>query len=205
MSWQPIIKISLSNAYRFDGSGTALAKSFRDAAGPGYLHSATVEMVFNPSDFSGNELLLESGGTKTGMSLSLNGSVLCLFNRYNNTTEAEVEFDLAELTPLRRSGFIHMVGVMDIDNDELYLYVNGELKDQATANGNLVEWTGTDPAGLGCANGAAAYPGATPSKFSGDIAILRLYSSVLSAEQVQGNYLALQPQKVLPGTVIMLQ
>ena len=195
---------AITNAYRFDGSDTAKAESLRAIAGYAYLFKASVEMVFNPDDFIGNEVLLESGGATTGMSLALNGSKLRLYVRYSTSKNADVQFDLNELSAWRRNGFIHAVGVIDMDNNKIYLYVNGELKAEATANGNLVEWTGTDDAGLGCINAAAASP-VSLSSFDGDIAIMRLYSSALTLDQIQANYQALEPPEFAPGTILMVQ
>lgn len=193
----------LGHAYRFDGADTALMDSLQYIAGHSYTFSATVEMVFDPADFTGNECLLESGGTTTGMSLALNGSVLRLYVRYATSNNADVQFDLSELPGWQQFGFIHAVGVMDIDNDKIYLYVNGELRAEATASGSLAEWSGTDGAGMGCVNNAAASPVAL-SPFAGDIAIMRLYPSVLSADQIQANYFALGASSEAPGTLLMV-
>jgi hypothetical protein len=194
----------VTNAYRFDGSGTALMRSIQYAAGYAYARNSTIEMVFKPSDFSGNEALFETGGSTTGTSLALNGSVLRLYVRYSTSNNADAQFDLDELSPWRRNGFIHAVGVMDIDSNKLYLYVNGTLRAEAAASGALLEWSGNNDAGLGCVNEQVASP-VTLSKFAGDIALMRLYPSVLSAEQIQANYLALEPPPVVPGTIILLR
>jgi len=193
----------INSAYRFDGSDTALMNSLQYIAGHSYLFSATVEMVFDPADYTGNEVLLESGGTTTGMSLALNGSSLRLYVKYATSNNADVQFDLGELPRWQQHGFIHTAGVMDIDNDKLYLYVNGELRAEVTANGGLAEWSGTDGAGLGCVNNAAASP-VTLSPFAGDIAIMRLYPSALSAGQVEANYIATGAPVGEPGTLLMV-
>jgi hypothetical protein len=196
---------AVTNAYRFDGSDTAYMKSIQYAAGYVYQNSATIEMVFDPADFNGNEALFETGGSTTGSSLALNGSTLRLYTKYSNSNTADVQFDLNELSSLRRNGFIHVVGVMDIENTNSYLYVNGELKAEATLSGGAIsEWSGNNEAGLGCVNGTLASP-VSLGKFTGDIAVMRLYPSVLSADQVQANYLALEPPPLIPGLIIMIQ
>ncbi len=72
-----------------------------------------------------------------------------------------------------------------------------------SGNEVLLEWSGTDDAGMGCVNGQVASP-VSLSRFNGDIAIMRLYPTLLNAAQIQANYLALQPAPMVEGTVILV-
>ncbi|MDD2599016.1 MAG: hypothetical protein PHO37_07315 [Kiritimatiellae bacterium] len=195
---------AITNAYRFNGSATAVMRSVHYAAGYANQRDATIEMVFKPQDFEGDEVLFESGGTVTGTTLALTGSRLRLYVRYNTAVIADAQFDLSELSTMRRGGFIHPVATIDIANSNLCLYVNGELQSQATANGAILEWSGYDGAGLGCINEACSFPSPL-NKFAGDIAILRLYPTLLDGAQIQANYLSLQPKPVIRGTFLMVQ
>ena len=195
---------AVTNAYRFDASGTASMRSIQYVAGFSYVRNSTIEVVFDPADFNGNEAIFETGGSTTGTSLALNGSTLRLYTRYNGSVNADLQFDLNELSAWQQNGFIHAVGAIDLVNTNIALYVNGELKGKATANGALVEWSGNNDAGLGSVSGTVASP-VTLAKFDGDIALMRLYSELLDADQILANYLALEPPPDLPGTIILIQ
>ena len=196
--------VGITNAWRFDGSSTATTRTFKDIAGHVYQDSITLEMIFKPADLIGDKVLLESGGTSIGASMSLSASTLRWYVRDNNIISADACFDLNELSYWQRNSFIHVVGLIDIENDLIHLYVNGELRVTAEANGDLVEWSGGDHAGLGCLNGAAATPVALKN-FSGDIALVRLYPTMLNDEQIQAHYQLMQPPVFDQGTLLMMR
>lgn len=184
----------ITNAWHFNGGAGATATAWRYLAGETYADSASIEMVFRPADLIGNEVLFETGGSVEGMSLALNGSQLRLHLRDDTTNTVDAAFNLNELSLSQRSAFIHALGIMDINNNMARLYVNGELRSEAQIdNGELLVWTGNNHTGLGTINGAVASP-VELAPFYGNIALLRLYPTILTTEQVLTNYQALTPR-----------
>lgn len=188
----------LSHAYVFDGSDTASTNSLNDVAGDPSRFSASFEMVFKPDDFTGQEVLFETGGAGDGLSITLDGSTLWL-NVKNGNENARASFDLARLGPGAQNDFLHVVGVADLDNDQALLYVNGVLRVTQAGTGDLADWSGTDDAGLGSINGAINF--GSPSPFAGQIGLFRFYPGILTAEEVMANYGALLPE---PSTLVLL-
>ena len=195
----------ITNAWHFNGNAGATATAWRYLAGETYEDSASIEIVFRPADLIGNEVLFETGGVAEGMSLALNGSQLWLHLRDATTNTVNAVFDLNELSLSQRSAFIHAVGIMDIDNNSAKLYVNGELRSEAQIDeGELLVWTGNNNAGLGTVNGAVASPVELTS-FYGNIALLRLYPSILTPEQILTNYQALTPRVFEEGSMLLVR
>ena len=83
--------------------------------------------------------------------------------------------------------FYHIVGVWDKTNSKSYIYVNGELKKEQDAPGNLnfaqtgCNWfcIGGDPNDANTANGA----------WQGDVAIARVYDKPLTADEAKALWL----------------
>jgi len=192
----------VTNAWRFSASSTATANSFAKLIGELNAYSASVEVVFKPAVFSGSQVLLESGGSTVGMTLAVEGTTLRLFIDERGNT-ADVQFDLNELSYAQRNGFIHAVAVIDIENNKVKLFVNGIQRVETATSGVVKEWSGIDNAGLGCVNTESALDGV--NNFEGDIALLRIYPSVLTVEQIETNYLELEPIVPPPGTMIMVR
>ena len=190
----------LSQAYVFDGDDTASTRTFNDLATDPSDASASFEMVFKPADFTGQEVLLETGGATDGLSIVLDGTLLW-FNVKDDQANARAYFDLSELGTGWQDDFIHMVGVADLDNEQALLYVDGVLRHVQTkeGTGDLDVWGGTDEAGLGSVADAINF--GSPSPFDGQIALLRFYPSLLTADEVMANYGALIPE---PSTLVLL-
>lgn len=178
----------ITYAYRFDGNDAVTTTSFESLAGNPSLRNATFELVFKPTDFTGTEVLLESGGTTDGMSITLDGSVLH-FDVKDGGVSARPSYDLTGLPASEQASFIHVLGVADLDGDRGLLYVNGVLRNIGVAGGDLADCTGGDGAGLGSVNAAINF--GSPSGFNGDIALLRFYPMLLDDTQVSQNYEAL--------------
>jgi len=181
----------LTRAYRFDGTDTATTDTLENVAGDPTLFSASFEIVFNPDDFTGHEALFESGGTTDGLSIRLDGTTL-RFEFRDGGQNAKAFWDLTNLSAGEQSDFIHAVGVADLDNDQAILYVNGTARHTAAGTGTLLDWSGSDGAGLGSVNAAINF--GSPVGFDGDIALLRFYPSVLDSTDVTANFNALVPE-----------
>lgn len=182
----------LEQAVRFSGTTAGTMATLNSIAGdPSTTTSASFELVFRPSDLSGNETLFETGGSGDGTGMWLNGSLL-RFDVKNQSVSARTSFDLSSLPPDLQDDFFHVIGMADMDNNRALLYVNGILRDmQAATGGTLADWSGTDGAGLGKTNGTIAF--GSPGAFTGDIALMRFYPNLLSANDVTAN---LQAQQV---------
>jgi hypothetical protein len=175
-------------AYRFDGSDTAWCQEFDSVAGNPTTSGASLEIVFKPTDFSGQEALLETGGNGSGTAIWLDGNTL-RFDVKNGSIDARATYNLTGLPAAEQASFIHVVGVADIAGDQALLYVNGLLRNAPAASGNLADWAGTDDSGLGSIRGTQAF--GTPGGFNGDIALARLYPHILDSGRVTNNYEAL--------------
>ena len=170
-----------------------------DFGKPDYLVNssgdATFELWFRPKlngkDLSIPQVLFETGGLVNGLCL--------LFKKKRNTCYAELrakhsisdkpEVSQLEQTVLKRSyeQFAHVVAVCSSTAGTIQLYVDGEGSEPK----DFREWQrGPDPAGLGCVHGhvGGGDKGEEFSSFFGEIAIFRIYSKALSAEDVKSLY-----------------
>ena len=116
----------------------------------------------------------------------------------------------------------NLVGGIDLDNDRIYLYVNGVLTnpggtpaDDTTTtgvpgDGDIADWAGGDAAsdgeGVGSkvgSNGGTVSGDPAYGLFDGQIAIIRLYDNkLLSADEVEANFdVASVPE---PATLALL-
>lgn len=192
--------VEIGAAYQFDGTNTA------DMSGIGSLNGfsnsfpgnptdqdATFEMMFRASDLQGQEILFETGGNGDGSSLTLNNELL-QFGAKDGNFDALAVSDLSDIDT---SEFVHVMGVIDMTNDTIELFVNGVSAGVVAANGDLVNWAGTDGAALGGQNGTTI--GASGSSllgvmegvygnFTGEMALFRYYGHALSSEDVSGIY-----------------
>ncbi len=175
----------VTHAYHFDGSAYAMTNAFQKIAGDPSLASASFETLFRPSDLNGNEVIFETGGSTDGTVLWLQGSQL-RFDVKDGGASARAQFDLSTLPADEIADFLHVVALADLANEQALLYVNGILRATASATGgSLLTWSGNNDAGLG--GGAQLAFGSAPSQFEGDIALLRLYSGLLSEQDIAGN------------------
>lgn len=92
------------------------------------------------------------------------------------------------VTP-EKGTYFHLVGVWNKEKAEMYIYVNGELKETVPTDGHYVHpWEGEayDDKALSHWFGIGADPDREKGeqRFSGDIVIARIYSDALSAEDV---------------------
>ncbi len=131
--------------------------------------------------------------------LWLEGSQL-RFDVKDGGASARAQFDLSTLPADEIADFLHVVALADLANEQALLYVNGILRATASASGTLLTWSGNNDAGLG-GGGQLAF-GTVPSQFTGDIALLRLYSGLLSEQDIAGNMQALHVPE--PVTLALL-
>ena len=172
--------------------------------------SVSFEIWFKPDDLSGQEVLFEAGGSTDGMSMLLDGDLL-KFNAKDSGQEIGVSFDLdADDDGVDNTDFIQAVGVLDLDNDLIYLYVDGTLTNPGGSNPNtadLADWAGGDLK-LGGADGTAGghngFYGALGSygDFNGEIALFDVYNDVISTQDVTDLYNAVTVPE--PATMAMI-
>ncbi|MEX2216756.1 MAG: LamG-like jellyroll fold domain-containing protein [Phycisphaeraceae bacterium] len=184
--------IGLTHAYAFDGSGgiTTTVNNPENFANNVTDNSASFELWFKPADLQGQEVLWEWGGATDGTSFTLNGSAIQFaVNDDNASGNVGLSSSLSGVP-----GHIQVVGVVDLDNDIVQLYVNGELAGGVFFDG--IDWAGSDATGLasqfgGAVGGHNGFFGALNgyNNFTGQIAIVRLYTEALNAEEVRALYL----------------
>ena len=200
--------LGFSSAYLLDGTGGAAHASYENA-GLGDLDTInpSFEVWFRPSDQSGTEVLWEGGGNGNGTSLVLKDGLIIF-------TESDGVPDLAQASAPLPAGavangeFVHVVGQIELDTEMIRLYVNGLLADERSAVNintgaipDLTDLAGSDAGGLGRSNGTIAGENAGANiygvintggygRFTGELAVARAYSNILSASAVMENYKA---------------
>jgi hypothetical protein len=193
-------------AYDFQG-GDAPASG----ALPRRSQDLTVEMWIKPTDFSDQDILLEAGGDGNGFSLLMDGSNLVLRMDQDAALPGNDHLEVSAALPTRDLfDFFQVVGTIDLAGDAIELFLNGEsLGTDATAN-DITAWAGGNPDVLGGANGSGINIGGTDSNdlnpfgnYEGLIGAVRLYSSVLTADQIRANYEAAAPIPE-PATLALL-
>ena len=152
-------------------------------------NNASFEMWLRPDSIGSNELLFETGGGTRGAGLRLNddGTFRFVARGGNGTNNSVVDSTLTANT----ADFVQVVGINDVLNDEIRIYINGILDGTTATNRN---WDGTDDAGLGIDQNALPSQLTPFSAFGGDIPLFRLYDTALTDEQV----LALFDAQVAP-------
>jgi hypothetical protein len=179
----------ITSAYHFNAAGTTESTLSKIAGDPSN-NDATFEVWFRPTgNLTDRDIIFESGGNGDGMILAVdgsggNGSVVELTAKDGGVI-ATASYNLNGLG-VAADDFIHAIGVIDLGNDEVRLYINGQLVDTAAAGGNLADWAGGNDSGIGIAGGNTAADPTTP--FEGDISIIRFYESTLSAADAQQNF-----------------
>lgn len=168
--------------------------------------NASVEFVFRPSDQLGNEVLWEVGGTTDGSSVVLVGDKVvwtCVDNA------ALIAQAVGQLPPGAVAGgeFVHIVCTINLTSgaDVAEIFVNGQLAGTGAginvntgAVGNLADWCGTDPGGIGrratdvggdvgnLGNFGTTDLGVT-TDLAGEVSLLRTYNSILTPAEVEAN------------------
>lgn len=194
---------ALQSAYVFSSAATdddgKLFTTLEDATiwdsvaellGGGFnTNSATFELWFKPADLNSQQVLFETGGTTDGASLRLNTTNLefAVRNGSNSDPEKRDALVSAPLTAADLGDFVQAVGVIDLVNGQIRLYVNGTLREETSFLGD--NFDGGDPAGLGAVAGAlGGGQGSGFGGFEGQISIARVYGSAMSDDDILNNY-----------------
>lgn len=194
----------LQRAYRQPAAGVSNAYESRD--GTNYSQGdAAFELMFAPDHFIGQQILLEVGGSARGVLLALDGDELVFWVDGNATAEISVTLPSA-------GQFYHVVGTIDLANNETALYLDGNLVVSESADGAITDWAGGNPVGLG--EIASSYPaGGTVNAagpFSGQIGVMRFYPFVLTEAEICNNQVAYTtsidppPPSGRPNVVILM-
>ncbi|MDC0935202.1 Ig-like domain-containing protein [Pirellulales bacterium] len=172
--------------FQFDGSGGGSSSSIDAVSGNPTSRSAFIELSFKPSDLLGQEVLFETGGNAIGASFVLDDDQLIMTVKDgSNTRQISTTLESATLESANES--IHVFGGIDVAASSaadglIVLYVNGNKVGQETFTG-LLDWSGTDTAGLGkSAGGSIGGDDGTLTgfgRFSGEINLLRIYDQFL--------------------------
>ncbi|MCA9245594.1 MAG: lamin tail domain-containing protein [Planctomycetales bacterium] len=173
-------------AYRFDGDENVTAASFQ---GLGETGSASFEMWFRPASLSGgDQILFETGGIN-GVSFTLTDDLL-RFGTSNSSETPDFRELLYTLSPDEAANFVQVVGVIDTENAQTRLYVNGAPAGVIEAATAL--WTGGNGAGLAQPNTAAGgYASGSEfghGKFTGEMAVFNFNDAALTDEQVGARF-----------------
>lgn len=185
-----------SASYVFDGSANATAKwgsgdhAENTGIGNRTTQSASFEVIFKADAVNRQEMIWEFGGSGKGISMSLDNGLL----RFANSSGGGVPS-----TTISAGQWYHVVGVVDMPNDLMSLYINGAAP--VTAATTTTDWAGNDggtDGAIGSKNGStwggqASAPISGFGNFDGEIALLRYYNSnnstdVLSAQDVTNLY-----------------
>ncbi len=110
----------------------------------------SIELWFKPSvlPITAPQVLWETGGD-IGASFTLDGSQIRFTVDDSGSSVANGAVAAAPLAPsATRDGFIHCVGVIDLTNDQIKLYLDGSLVD-TQAIPSVSKWSGISQCGLG--------------------------------------------------------
>ncbi|MCA9234161.1 MAG: sulfatase-like hydrolase/transferase, partial [Planctomycetales bacterium] len=169
-------------------------------------NSATFEFWLRADALDQGQLLLETGGTTRGLSISLGNADgdgqfddVRLRASDSSTNQAIVVTASLAATDVT-SQFVHLVAVIDenaLDNSQAArIYLNGVLaaESDVVLNGTKVDWDGSGEAGLGMIQGglgAANGPGLGAlgtTGFAGDIAQFSFFNYALTSLEVEKRF-----------------
>ncbi len=174
-------------AQRFDGT---TANSISGILGGGLQRKdIAIEVWFKPESLAGRQVLFETGGTGTGTSIRINDGALEFAVRHGAVPDPTARGVLlsTSVSALGTDEFIQAVGVINLTEGLIRLYLNGNLESEAPFSGTA--WDTADAAGLGGIKGRlGGGQGAGFGDFEGQIAIVRLYGRALSDEDVQESF-----------------
>jgi hypothetical protein len=201
---------TITNAYRFTGgAGDANNTSWDGLFGDG--SATTWELWLKPDDTGdGNQVVYESGGSGRGYAIwyavgtpsdgtgtfhfTIDGGV----DLQIETVSAEI--DVSDFRQISLTSEVDGSGTIDV----LKIYVDGALVDDNLSatlsddvgndndNSDISDWCGANGTGLGNANDSLA-DAVSDGEFDGDIAVFRVWPSVLTAAEISINYLAMLP------------
>ena len=180
---------NLGKAWNFTGT-PATTESF-DAWNS---DDASFELWFKPdtSVGDGNYLIYETGGTTHGLTLWLNktGSTYTieLLVRYDSSNA----YRLSQTLSGEQNDYMQVAFSIfeDASNGEIKLYVNGAEKKYISGVA-LNDWAGSDNTSIGgpdSAYAASPIPGLNMTNFTGQIALINFYNSVVDNVQVDALY-----------------
>ncbi|MFO0792276.1 MAG: sulfatase-like hydrolase/transferase [Pirellulales bacterium] len=167
-------------------------------------NSATFEFWLRADALNQGQIVLESGGTNRGLSLSFgNADGDGLFNdvrlRAADASANRAIVATASLAGVNiTSEFVHLVAVIAEnggDNSEAArIYLNGVLAAESVLSGATVDWDGTGEAGLGMLQvglGGAGGPGLGAlgtAGFAGDFAQFSFFNYALTSAEIEKRY-----------------
>ncbi|MFZ5828650.1 MAG: pre-peptidase C-terminal domain-containing protein [Planctomycetota bacterium] len=168
---------------------------------------ASWELVFRPSNFTGNHVLFETGGNGDGLAFLLLGDTL-EFRVQDGDSSVQRVVRSFTFSPEDVGQFHHVVATVHpalLSNENaVRFFVDGtEVGTASSAIGVLADWAGTNGSGLGNANSDFPDSDATSitGDFDGDIAIIRFFGNRLLDEvEVAERYSILANGGVVPGS-----
>lgn len=163
----------------------------------GSFHDLTVELWIRASDFNGEHVLFETGGSGAGLSIELDDDEL-KFNTTNEQPQVTATLDAG-----LAGQFIQVVAVLDRDgngdNDNHALYVNGSQVGTSSLDSGAAP--GPNGTGIGAVNGTYRGTLENPTSFDGEFGAVRIWDSELFAEDVEELYTTVVPE---PGSMSLL-
>ena len=168
----------INAAYSFDGSSGGFLTSLNALDSAMTMESAAWEVLFRPSDLIGDEVLFETGGDLTGMSLNIEEDPSGFRVLFVSRTMGGTRFELRSAPIAKLQSFTHAMATWDQESNELQLYIDGVAVGAPLDSTGLTDWSGGDNAGIAQVSGGSHGGGLTGfSNFSGDIATVRIYDS----------------------------
>ena len=165
-------------------------QKWRNALADGH----SLEVVFRmDAAANGSEIKpfssMQSGGTGFLITASSRGKVITFLPNVSKDGKSSWKWTQSNITP-EVGRYYHVVGVWNKQAGKSYIYVDGVLKGEAEAAGNLNfptdgnTWfcVGADPNGSSSAHSA----------FNGDVVVARVYDDVLTAQNVADLYEAVK-------------
>ena len=181
----PVSSTGVAASWVFDGSGGGVTDSYSNLAANPSKEPATLELWFRPTDAVGQEMIFETGGNGHGTSFSLNGSSLELLVNAGSDT-ALLSRDIS--AEIAGGEFIQATALIDTNNSEVRLYVNGILVDSETGVTGIDDWANGNDSGLGQVNNQTL--STNTGNYIGEISRLRFYESLLTPSEIQANFYA---------------
>lgn len=179
------------------GEANGVANAYEN--GLGSRGSATFEFWIRVDDTQTNQIVAEFGGSGRGTLFAIGGGNLEFY--ISGDASAGVSAPVS-------TGWQQVVGTFDNTSGAMELFIDGASVATGGVSG-INDWAGGNPAGLGNrgaashATGSATF-GATvdaDAPFQGLISVYRFYRWILSSNEIQANYLALNEEPPPPLVV----
>lgn len=181
---QPLYTNGGTASARFDGGNDRIRVSNSTLINVGTQDARTVELVFNADNVNTRQVLYEEGATVNGLTIYIDNGLLYITAEDDDGANRYADININ--APIQAGQTYHVGFTLDPPNDRLNGYLNGELIQSVTLNGDNTFPSHTGGIGIGGVNGGVQFHDGESNtgngfNFTGNISDVAIHNQVLDA------------------------